>query len=445
MKSLAVVVQSEYRRRVTSKTFILMTLLLPILIVAIIALIAVVVFASVTSETEMKRSIAVFDPGGQLFEKLVERAPDTVELSSVSGSLVSLKRRVTKEEFDGLLVLPEGVTDLARGRDVYLYTSEMQSVLMQEVVKRLVLGAVRERRLEAFDLPRDVYNAISRGVAFNVMHIDEENLDETGRDASTQAFGLIGYGMGIALAIFMLVTIYGGMVMQAVMEEKTSRMAEILVSTLRPFELLLGKVIALAGLALTQLFVWFVMVVLFAIGAGIVIGVAFVPQDLGEFAGMAESLQSIGELDIESASLPEIRADVVFVSILMVAIGYFLYASMFGAVGAVFESNQDAQMAVMLPMAPLFLAMIMLQTIALAPNSLFIKIGSFVPFTAPVIMPTRMLLSDVPVWEVAASLMLSLLGALAMAWIAGRIFRVGLLLYGKKSSLREIVRMAVSG
>ena len=129
----------------------------------------------------------------------------------------------------------------------------------------------------------------------------------------------------------------------------------------------------------------------------------------------------------------------------MVAIGYFLYASMFGAVGAVFESNQDAQMAVMLPMAPLFLAMIMLQTIALAPNSLFIKIGSFVPFTAPVIMPTRMLLSDVPVWEVAASLMLSLLGALAMAWIAGRIFRVGLLLYGKKSSLREIVRMAVSG
>lgn len=443
MKSLAVVIQSEYRRRVRSKTFILMTLLMPILVVAAIAVVAFVVITSVSSEVEMKRSIAVFDPSGELFDGLVDRAPGSIELARVSGSLASLKRRVAVQEFDALIVLPEGLTGLARGSDVYLYTSEVQSVLTQEVVKRLVLGVVREQRLRAFDLPRDVYNAISRGVDFTVLQIDKDNLDGSDEEASAETLGMIGYGLGIGIGIFMLVAVYGGMVMQAVMEEKTSRMAEILVSTLRPFELLLGKVVALAGLAVTQILVWIVLILGFAILGGIIIGLAFTPEDFGEFAGMAQSLQSMSQLDMPDTSLPDIRGDVVMVTIAMVLIGYFLYASMFGAVGAVFESNQDAQMAVMLPMAPLILSIVMVETTALAPNSLFIKIGSFLPFTSPMLMPTRMLLADVPGWEVALSVLLAALGALGMAWIAGRIFRVGLLVYGQKPSLRDLARMIV--
>lgn len=444
MSRLAVVIQSEYTRRVRTKTFVLMTLLMPILVIAVIVVIGAVVVSSVSSEREVKRLIAVFDPGEQIYEPLLEKAPESISLTSVSGSLTSLKGRVAAEEFDALLVVPEGLTDLARGSDVYLCTNEVQSVLMREVLRRFVLGVVREKRLEAFELPRDVYNAISRGVRFNVMQIDEENLDETGRDTSGDTLGLIGYGIAIGIGIFMLVSIYGGMVMQAVMEEKTSRMAEILVSTLRPFDLLLGKVVALAGLAVTQLLVWGLMMVLIAMVAGIVIGVAFTPDDFGELAGVAGSLQSLAEMDMQGVTLPDVRGDVVLVTIFMIAIGYFLYASMFGALGAVFESNQDAQMAMLLPMAPLILSMIMVETLAFAPNSLFIKIGSLVPFTAPVILPTRMLLTDVPWFEVVGSVLLALLSALAMAWVAGRIFRVGLLLYGKKPSLRDILSMVVS-
>ncbi len=440
MTALVVVVESEYLRRVKSRTFILMTLLMPLAIVAIIALVVLVVSASVSSERSLKRVIAVYDPGDQVFEYLEQEVPLSIELERVSGTLDSLRQRVTREEFDGLLVFPEGLTDMNRGREVYLYTTEVQSVLVQQVLRRFVLDVVRERRLESFELPREVYNAISRGVAFRVMELDESG--ESGRDASGRAIGLIGYGMGIAFGIFMLVSIYGGMVMQAVMEEKTSRMAEILVATVRPFEILMGKILALFAVAATQIVIWLLMILVLGIATAVLVGLAFAPEQLGDFAGAAQSLQNIGAM--ESVPMPDIRGDVVFVTVLMIPIGYFLYASLFGALGAVFENNQEAQMAVMLPMFPLILSVVMLQTIALAPNSLFIKIGSLVPFTAPVILPTRMLLSDVPVFEVVLSLLLALFGAIATGWVAGRIFRVGLLRYGKKTSIRDLIRMAVS-
>ena len=440
MTALGVVVESEYLRRVKSKTFILMTLLMPIAIVAIIAVVVLVVSASVSSERSLQRVIAVYDPGDQMFEYLEQEVPSSIELKRVSGTLDSLRQRVTGEEFDGLLVFPEGLTDMNRASEVYLYTTEVQSVLVQQVLRRFVLDVVRERRLESFELPREVYNAISRGVAFRVMELDESG--EADRDASGRAVGLIGYGMGIAFGIFMLVSIYGGMVMQAVMEEKTSRMAEILVATVRPFEILMGKILALFAVAVTQIVMWLLMILVLGVAAAVLVGLLFTPDQLGDFAGAAQSLQNIGTVD--SVAMPDIRGDVVFVTVLMIPIGYFLYASLFGALGAVFENNQEAQMAVMLPMFPLILSVVMLQTIALAPNSLFIKIGSLVPFTAPVILPTRMLLSDVPVLEVALSLLLALFGAIATGWVAGRIFRVGLLRYGKRTSMRDLIRMAVS-
>ncbi len=441
MTALGVVIESEYLRRVKSKTFILMTLLMPIAIVALMAVVALVVAASVSSERSMQRAIAVYDPGNEVFEQLEQEAPSSIELARVSGSLDRLKQRVTSEEFDGLLVLPEGLTDMNRGREVYLYTTEVQSVLVEQVLRRFVLDVVRERRLERFELPREVYNAVRRGVTFRVMELDDSG--EGDRDASGRALGLVGYGMGIAFGIFMLVSIYGGMVMQAVMEEKSSRMAEILIASVRPFDILMGKILALFALALTQILIWLLMILVLGLAAAVMVGLLFSPEQLGDLAGSLQSFQNIGAMD--AGAMPDVRGDVVFVTILMIPIGYFLYASLFGALGAVFENNQEAQMAMMLPMFPLILSVVMLQTIVLAPNSLFIKIGSLVPVTAPVIMPTRMLLSDVPIFEVVLSLVLAFLGAIATGWVAGRVFRIGLLRYGKKTSLRDLVCMAVSG
>lgn len=441
MNALGIIVDSEYIRRVKSRTFLFMTLLMPIVIVAIIALVAVIIASSVSSERAMTRSIAVYDPADEVFEHLQADAPASIDLTPVAGSLERLKQRVSREEFDGLLVIPEGVTQGDQGQEVYLYTAEVQSVLVQQVLSRFVLDVVRERRLEQFDLPAEVYNMVRSGVRFRVMEVGEPG--EGSRDASGRAIGLIGYGMGIAFGIFLLVTVYGGMVMQAVMEEKSSRMAEILVSNVRPFDLLMGKIIALFLVALTQIVMWIVLLVVLMILAGVLVSLFVPAESLGEFAGAAQALQSFGTA--ESVSMPDIRGDVVLVTLLMVPIGYFLYASLFGALGAAFENNQEAQMVIALPMVPLVLSTIMLQTIALAPNSVFIKIGSLVPFTAPVIMPTRMLLTDVSAWEAVASVVLAIACAVATGWVAGRVFRVALLRYGQKTRIRDIIRMGIQG
>ena len=437
MSAIGIVIDSEYVRRIKSKTFVLMTLLLPIALVAIIALVGVVVGASVSSERSITRSIAVFDPGDEIFQHLESNAPASIKLTRVEGALEVLKQRVSNEEFDGLLVFPEGLTYRNRGREVFLYTAELQSLLVQQTLSQFVLNVVRERRLERFDLPQDVYSAIRRGVEFRIMEIGEAG--EASRDASAHTFGLIGYGMGIAFGIFMLVTVYGGMVMQSVMEEKSSRMAEILVASVSSFDLLMGKIIALFCVALTQILMWLVLILVLSIAASLMVGLLVPGGALGEFSGVAEAIGSFAQ--DEAVSMPAVRADVVIITLLMIPIGYFLYASLFGALGAVFENNQEAQMAVMLPMVPLILSMIMLQTIALAPNSVFIKVGSLVPFTAPVIMPTRMLLSDVPAVEVVLSVVLAIACAVACGWLAGRIFRVALLRYGQKTRIRDIVRM----
>ena len=439
MSAIGIIIDSEYIRRVKSKTFLLTTFLLPIGLVALMAILALVVGASMSSERTMTRAIAVFDPGGEVFEHLEADAPESFDFTQVSGSLDWLKGRVSNEEFDGLLVIPEGVTGRGQGQQVYLYTSEVQSLMVEQALSRFVLDVLRERRLERFDLPAEVYNAIRQGVDFRVMEIGEAG--EAGRDATGRAIGLIGYGMGIAFSIFMLVTIYGGMVMQSVMEEKASRMAEILIACVRPFDLLMGKIIAIFCVALTQILVWILLFVVLAITAGVLVGLLAPADALGEVAGAAQALQSF--TTNESVSMPDIRADVVLVTLAMLPIGYFLYASLFGGLGAAFENSQDAQMAMMLPMLPLILAIVMLQTIVLAPNSLFIKVGSLVPFTAPVIMPTRMLLSEVPTYEVLLSLLLSVAGAVACGWLAGRVFRVALLRYGQKTSIRELFRMVI--
>ncbi|MCY4200377.1 MAG: ABC transporter permease [Gammaproteobacteria bacterium] len=439
MSALGIVIDSEYIRRVKSKTFLVTTLLLPIALLAIVAMIGIVAGMSVSAERDKSRAIAVFDPTGEVFEHLDAKVPTSIELTAVSGSLDALKQRVSNDEFDGLLVIPEGLPHRQQAQSVYLYTAEMQSLLVQQMLSQVVLDVVRTQRLAYFDLPRDVYDAIRRGVDFRVMEIGEAGKDDL--NATARAFGLISYGMAIAIGIVMLVSIYGGMVMQAVLEEKTSRMAEILMACVRPFDLLMGKIIALFCVALTQVLAWIVLIIVLIIIASVLVGVLVPLETLGEFASAAQSIQSAGG----SSLLPSLRIDVLLVTLLMIPIGCFLYASLFATIGAAFDNAQEAQQAVILPMLPLFVSGFMLYTITLAPNSLLIRIGSLVPFTSPVIMPTRMLLADVPVFEVVLSVLLAVAGAAFCGWLAGRVFRIALLRYGQKLGIRDIVRMMFGG
>ena len=236
-------------------------------------------------------------------------------------------------------------------------------------------------------------------------------------------------GVGVGVVLLMVVWIYGALVMQATMEEKTSRMAEILVSSVRPFDLLFGKILAVGGVAATQLSVWLVMLVAFGVlAAGVVPA-----EDLAEM-GLSAPAETAGGAVVWHA----IRFDVVAVVLLMLPLGYLINASLFGALGAMYESTQEAQVAVTIAMMPMIVAMLMVQIASLVPNSALVVFGSYFPFTAPVMLPARMLVADMAAWQVLASVALCASSALAVIWLAGRVFRGSLLIYGKKLALKEI-------
>ncbi len=424
-----VVFGCEYLRRVRTKTFLLTTLLVPVGLVGIGAAVAGI-FASAQSASEEARrqGVAVLDQSGRVLEALRRAAAQDADggyrLFEASAPLAEAKRDLQADRHPVLLVLPPGLIEDDPAPAVGLYVKEAQPVLAQQALRRFVLGAVRELRLAHREPSPEVLAAVRERLAFNVVEIDDDGAEES---SSAGASGAVA--TGIAMLIFVVTAIYGGTVMQAVMEEKSSRMAEVIVASAGAFDLLFGKILAVSAMAATQLGIW--LLVLLAIGAaigGLAAGLADGPGADG-IGAIAASLPT---------ELPSLRWDVAALVALMLPLGYLINASLFAAVGAMHENPWEAQMSVSLAMLPMILAVLVAQTMMLAPNGPMVVFGSFFPFTAPAILPARMVLVAMPWWQVAASVLLCAATAVGLVWLCGRIFRGSLLLYGKSLTWRDL-------
>ena len=428
---LLIVFLGEYLRRVRTKAFVLTTLLAPLAIVALAAGAGAIMYFSVESESARERRIAVLDEDGRILPKLRERSTETYRLTVAEGPVEAAKQTVLRGTVDGLLVLPRGMADAGGPTEVALYVKDKQSLTAEQALRSFVFRVVRDVRLAQFDLPAQALATLNERLSFASVALTAEGGEEQG-SAAVPVF----VGVAMATIMLMVMWIYGALVMQATMEEKSSRMAEILVSSVRPFQLLMGKILAIGGMAATQLAAWAAMLLVVAAMAM----QALPADDLVELGlAAAEAAEGGG-----TPPLPSIRFDVLGVILLMLPLGYLINGSFFGALGAMYETPQEAQPAVVVGMAPMFLAVIMVQTVALAPNGFLIVFGSLFPFTAPVLMPTRMLITDVSVWQVLASIVLCIATTLGMVWLAGRVFRGSLLIYGKKLSLRDIRSILVA-
>ena len=420
---LLTVFMTEYLRRVRTKAFVLTTLLAPVALAAIGAAVAAV-YSSVESESARDRRIAVLDESGRILPALEARGNETYRLRPAPESIEDAKQAVVDGEVDVLLVLPRELADAGGPSHVSAYVRERQSILAEQALRAFLLDVVREVRLAEYALPAEVFDTVNARLRLTTVAVTESGGEEAGSVA-----GSVAVGLGVGVVLLMVMWVYGALVMQTTMEEKTSRMAEILVSSVRPFELLLGKILAIGGMAATQLGVWVAMLVAF----GVVVAGVLPSEDLVEIG-----LAAPGEDGAASLVLPAIRFDVVIVVLVMLPLGYLINASLFGALGAMYESTQEAQVAVSIAMAPMIAAMLLVQSVGLAPNSAAVAIGSYFPFTAPVLLPTRMLLADMAVWQVLFSVVLCAASALAVVWLAGRVFRGSLLIYGKKLTPKEI-------
>lgn len=430
MDKLWLIINREYLSRVTRRSFILATLLTPLGL----ALFFVVVAVIFGYESDDSRRVAVVDKSGVLEGAL--RDEKNLFFKFMDLDIEVLRNNLDSLNFDAILEVPP-IEDVMRSEyTLYYYAEDAPSLDIELLIKDRVREAVRDYKIKALNLEPKQLEALDTRI-----EIDPEPLQKGGTD-STSLTGAIGAGLGMIMGFIMyiVVFVYGAMVMRSVMEEKTSRIVEVMISSVRPFQLMLGKIIGVGAVGLTQVAVWALL-----IPALMFLVQLFFPMDAGTQISALEQGAEINPDDLESMmalAIYEIGSIrwwlVVPLFILYFLGGYFLYSSLFAAVGASMSDDLGEGQALTLPIAiPVILALYIMMAAVQAPNSSLAVWSSIFPLFSPIVMPAR-LGFNIPAWEIILSVVLLMATAVFFIWLSGRIYRVGILMYGKKVTLKEL-------
>lgn len=431
---VAAVVRREFILRVKSKWFLLSTLGLPVLIVGLGGLAGFLAVRSATDAGEERRVIGVADPAGLIGDFLVEElladSLDAVRAADMEAlSVDEARSRLSDSSYDLLLMIPrsegrhsaempgampdadEGEGD--DGRTTLLARASVPSVIESSVRGSLQRASVRAR-LRSIGVQSIDPGALLQRTSFDVI-----NVTESGEARSQDIYRALSFG--IAFFFYFILLIYGQMIVRAILEEKQSDIVEIMVSSLRPWELMLGKIVGVGAVGIAQMAVWALVFALAAV------------------YGLTAGASTLAEAGIDIASIPIPWGTLVLMFFFLV-FGYLLYAGMFAGAGATISNEHDAQQ-VMLPITMLIiLPFIATQGVIQSPNAGWGVILSLVPFFSPLVMPARLFATSVPVWQWLASLVLLGIFVLGAAWVAGRIFRVGILMKGQRANLPQVLR-----
>jgi ABC-2 type transport system permease protein len=412
MKKVMTVVRKEYLERVRSKAFLIGTILGPLFMGLII--LGPTLLGQATGS--QKRTLLVLDLGGDVFprmqEALEERGDDHVEMRHMpcegesEACIEDLKARVLSRELDAGLVIP---ADFFHAPAVTFYNTSVSAVVLRDESLRPVLNQVlRDERFQRAGVPAEQHAYILERAEWSSLQ-----LTAAAETAQSAEVGIVG-GIFMIMIIYFMVLVYGQQNLTVVIEEKSSRMVEVLLSSLRPEQLMLGKVIGIGLAALTQVGVWTV--------AGVLVSAQGVA-----IAGAEINLDLFG---------PWLWINF----LLFFVLGYFLYASLFAGVGAMCNSLQDAQQFSMVLTMGMVLPLVLMMVVIRAPDQPLATILSLVPFFSPILMFLRISVSQPPVWQVVLSWVL----LVAAIWWAnkasGRLFRAGILLYGSSPTWASLAR-----
>ena len=420
MRKIWLVVKREYLTRVRTKGFIIGTIALPLFTIAVMVL-PVVVARRQTGHTQQ---IAIVDQTGALAANIVagldEKLPNgqpayrvvrTVDQpGDLSGLRLQLRAEVNTGKLDGYFIVPQ---DVLAGKPAEFYSKNPAAELTSlGTIRRATSGAVISLRLKQRGFQAEKLNDLVRSVDVTFIKVTGEGeVEEKGQTFLTAII--------MAMVLYMTLLVYGIMTMRSVLEEKSTRIVEVLVSSLRPFQLLMGKIVGVAAVGFTQYVIWGICGSLLA-GYSATMAAAFIPD----------------------ANLPKIEVPVshlVYLAAFYLA-GYFLYASLYAAAGAMVSSDEEAQQ-VQLPMTLMIIVSFLLFTVILrSPNSTLAVVLSLIPFFAPILMILRISIQTPPFWQIAASLVLTVGTGLALVRLSAKIYRVGILMYGKRPSLAELLR-----
>ena len=411
MRIVMAVIRREYLQRVRSKWFVFGTIAGPVFMIAILA---VPILLGLRDEAR-ERAIVIMDRTGVLYEGVASRLGESLDVERVEfsqGVEAVLESRIENREISGVLVLDEST--LSVGRAVYR-GGERPSTLRSVWIRQAVVESALEVRLLGTSDAGGA-RALLDGGEVEYQTLDGEDPGANDRRAAL----VVGFAGGFVLYIALLV--YGIQVMRAVLEEKTMRIVEIVISVVRPGQLMLGKIVGVGAVGLTQLGIW-VLSFLLLLTFGLPYFLAAHPELL-EIQNAAEFIPQAGGLAL---------------FVVFFVLGYFLFSSLYAAVAAMCSSDEEAQQTQMPVTILLVVPMMVLAPIIEDPHGTLGTWLSLVPFFSPILMFPRFM-AGAPFWQVGASLLLMVVTIVIVAWVAGRIYRVGILMQGKRPTLPEIVR-----
>ena len=435
MRNIALIVMREFKERVYKKSFIITTLLMPLLL-ALVSVAPTLIMIYAKGDT---KSISVIDNSGIIAERL-ESNDDVQFVTIPNGDLQEeLKKSLESDNF-GVLYIGEDVVN--NPNNIQLYTNSSSSMLIEESITDQIEEIIESERLKEYNISdlKQILDTIEVNISLSTFRNDKE--EQTA--SSSAASSLIGIILGFVLYFFLV--IYGSIVLQSIIEEKSSRVLEVLVSTVRPFDMMMGKILGVAAVAATQIIVWGVLIM--AISALLV--PAVMPDDIlasveavkggADVMAMASSGVDV-EMVTALASITNTGYIAKIVGLLLVFMigGFLRYAAMYAAVGASVDNAQDAQQLTTPITIPIILAFIILTMVMNDPNSPLVVWCSMIPFTSPIVMMGR-IPSGIPTWEIALSIALLYGTFILMVWIAGKIYRVGIFMHGKKPTFKDLYK-----
>ncbi len=432
MNKIGIIIAREFNERVRKKSFIITTILMPVLMLGMMAApTLMMLFAK--GET---KELLVIDQSSIIVPNL-----EGDEELTFAPSTLSLEQARANQDVFGVLWIGEDIVD--NPSNVKLYTNSSSSMSLEENISSQMERIIERERLKRYDI--DNLEQIMKDVKVSVSLTNFRNdLAEEGKDEEATS-SVIAYLLGLVLGmmLYMFLLIYGSMVMTSVIEEKGSRVLDVLVSSVSPFQLMMGKILGVAAVAVTQIAIWGLLVC----GIGSALLPALMPQDVMQSveavqAGTITSAQAGIDADMLSAisfATDTGRLVMMFVWLLLFLVGGFLfYSAMFAAVGSAVDSIQDANQLQTPITVPIILALILAMSVFNDPNSPLAFWGSIIPLTSPVVMMARIPF-DIPTWQIVLSLVLLYISVVATAWVAGKIYRVGIFMHGKKPSFKELL------
>lgn len=420
--------------RVAKKSFLVTTLLMPLLMIILMALPSLILIFN----TPSKKTVAVYDKSGVVLPVLRSDSDDLVEFVTNPLPMDSI---VNDEKYYGVLSIPEDI--VAKPNTAILFLHESGSIETEKAISDKMEKAIRDSRMHAYNIPN--LEEIMKSTDVNI-DLTTVRVGESGDQSSSSSMLSFAIGLFMTFILYMFLLMYGQLVMTSIIEEKNNRVLELVVSSVKPMQLMLGKIFGVGLVAIVQILIWGVLISLMS---------AFVmPALLPESVASEVSMMNAGTLSAENATIDtdllgaiSMFSSVGFIvklfayMIIFLVGGFLFYASIFAAIGSSVDNVQDASQLTSFAVIPIILGLIIGMAAGQDPNSQLAVWASIIPFTSPMVMLMRIPF-DIPAWQIWTSIAVLYATFIGMIWISAKIYRVGIFMYGKKPNIKDLVRWA---